>query len=157
MSRGAVATGQNPSVTVGKAGPNPNPVPTYGNKWVHRTYQKVISETAAGSGVLFKSDSFGVTGSFFVDKMSVWKLGLNGVGLRANFRQGTSTDLGTDDVTAEDFGSGSSLPGVTFKVPLGHAKEVTSTTVVELLQADTPNTSSTVEAYVCQLTCWVQI
>jgi len=152
-----MAVGQNPSITVGPAAPQPAPVPKYGDKFVLRTYQAFKTESTAGTGVNFLQSSFSAPGPYYVDKISIWKVGVNGTGIRATFSQGISTDLGTDDIEATDFGSADSLPGVTFKVPLGHAKQVANVGSNTLISAAPNVTDAALQTFVCNLSCWVQI
>jgi len=157
------ATGSNPSITSGPAPDHPPPIPTYGNKWVQRVYAAVFTENLPGEGVQFRANGFNTPGVYFVDKVQVWKLpsptGGN-VGLDSGFYQGNSTDLGVDTVNVQDFGTATSLPGVTFKVPIGHAKEVNNTVTDILFDAKDiaiTNGSTFKSSFVGHLHCWVKI
>jgi hypothetical protein len=160
-STASLAVGQNPSVSVGEAPPHPPPIPSYGDKWVRRVYSAV--KVAATSGTTdFLQSSFGIPGPYFVDKVHVWSLfstGNTSVNcLQASFVQGTSTDLGADDVTADDYGTSASLAGVTFKVPLGHAKEVANTGTAVIVKCGAPTGISVPSsAFVVHLAVWVAI
>lgn len=158
-----LATGSNPSLQLGKAPDHPPPVPVYGDKWVLRTYDTVKTATTTGAGVQFLNSSFGVLGSrYFVDKIQVWKLGLSSApngdqGLLATFKQGLFTDLGDDDVQARDYGTGTSLAGVTCKVPLGHAKGVATSGTSVLVECSAAVGNASTESFVCHLTAWVPV
>lgn len=164
VSTAMLATGTNPSLTLGKAPSNPPPVPSYKDKWVKRTYQSFKSAANATGTASFLNSSFGVPGDkYFVDKIQVWRLGFDNVaepGLVATFNQGFFTDLGVDAVTAMDFGTGSALPGVTCKVPLGHAVGVSTAgtnSILDVTPAVASGTQSATANYVAHLTCWVSI
>jgi hypothetical protein len=159
MSTAQIATGGVPYVTTGKAPPNPRPVPVYRDTWVKRTYQ-VSKTVATGTQASLKANELGptVAGDIgFVDKITVW--GLNpGSGLSAALNQSTVTDSDlSDPLTVKDFGSATSLPGVTFKVPLGHAKAVDLHDVIVLATADPAITTAllTNNSFVFQVTLWV--
>lgn len=157
-----MATGTNPSLSLGKAPSNPPPVPTYGDKWVKRVYSCFKNATTSTGTAVFTQADFGAPGRFFVDKFQVWRLGFDTTaepGLRARFKQGAFTDLGADDVVSDDYGSGTSLPGVTCKVPLGHAVGVANTGTTSLVEV-APVVSATTSAnacYVVHMTCWVSV
>jgi hypothetical protein len=122
-----------------------------------------VSKTVAtGTQASLKANELGptVAGDIgFVDKITVW--GLNpGSGLSAALNQSTVTDSGlSDPITVKDFGSATSLPGVTFKVPLGHAKAVDLHDVTVLATADPAITTAllTNNSFVFQVTLWVSI
>jgi len=124
MSRAMVAVGQNPSIQVSKAPIEPPPIPSTGDKWVKRVYPQLFS-ISAGSSVVDVTVPSTVVGGF-LDKVQVW--GLDNTRMSVNFKTGNCTDLGTDDVSASDYSSQAQLPGITFKVPLGHAKAISATT-----------------------------
>jgi len=134
-----MAVGQNPSVSISRGPANPPPVPAYGDKWVRRTYS-AVKTAVAGSPVDFLQSSFGVPGVYYIDKVQAWNLSSTGVnqvtGLGATLKQGLITDLGTDDIVGNDFGSANSLASVTFKVPLGHAKAVANTGTGVIVSCD---------------------
>lgn len=153
----SMVTGQNPSVSGTRAPPEPTPVPSYGNKWVKRTYQSTKTETATNGGVSFLNSSFDVPGPYFVDKVTVWKVGFNGLGLLARAQPQNYTDLGGSQVGATDYGTGMTLPGVTFKTPVGHAKQMSNSGTTSLVTANTAASSTTLETFVCNLTCWVSL
>jgi hypothetical protein len=152
-----VATGTNPSITVGKAPNHPPPVPTYGDKWVKRVYSAVKANGSTIADVVFNGADFAIpgTGSFYVDKLQVWNASTVDGNITANFSQGTVTDLGDDDVQARDYGNASSMAGVTFKVPLGHAKRVTNSATGSTLV--TIKDGGVSRTYVVHLHCWVSI
>lgn len=147
----------NPSVSVGKAPTQPPPVPEYKDKWVKRVYQALKNAATPSGSVDFGVTNFGLPSDavVFVDKVQVWNLTPAAKGLEATFPQGNSTDLGTDNVVAQDFSSLGQCPGVTFKVPLGHAKGVSGTTVV--VSAKNAFTSTDNPQMVAHLTCWVAV
>lgn len=151
----------NPSLMIGIAPPNPTPVPIYTDKWVRRVYGAAISTQTAVKEVSFPPSAFNVPGKLFVDKLQVWKIGDkdNSTGIKATFKQGVFTDLGADDVTATDFGTANSLPGVSCKVPMGHAISVDAGANPLVVCAPVfPDPSTTTSAtFVCHLTCWVAI
>jgi hypothetical protein len=153
-----MATGSNPSVSVGRAPNHPPPVPTYGNKWVKRTYSSVKTNGAAAADLSFSGGEFGIpgTGSFYVDKLQVWNTSTVDGSINVSFLQGLSTDLGDDPVNVTEYGNAFSMAGVTFKVPLGHAKRVdgssgSSNNLVTVFSAKASTT------YVVHLHCWVSI
>jgi len=155
-----MATGQNPSITSGRAPANPQPIPIYGDKWVRRTFsaQGAANE---GTGVLFSPASFGIpVGNYFIDKMQVWNTApATGAGIKALFKTALTTDLGTDTVQVLDYGSATSLAGVSFKIPVGHAKLLSSTDSNSILDVDVAqvlNSANKVN-FVCHAHCWVQI
>lgn len=159
-----VATGTNPALQLGRGPDHPPAVPVYSDKWVRRTYSSVKSTTAGQTGVDFLQSSFSVPGTkYFVDKLQVWRLGISTnsseAGLLATFKQGNFTDLGADDVSSTDFGTGTSLAAVTCKVPLGHATGVstTGTSVLVSCNSATSATGTGTENYVCHLTAWVSL
>lgn len=144
-------------VQIGPAPPQPTPVPQYGSKFVRRVYQTLKTETSASSGVEFLNSSFGIPGYYYIDKLSVWKVGLNGTGMEAQFNPANAMENNPQPVKVNDFGSGTSLPGVTFKVPVGHAKQLPSTGSTILLSCKPVVGSSTTETFVANLYVWVQI
>jgi len=160
-----MATGQNPSIAVGKSPANPPPLPAVADKWVKRTYSAVKLGPAGTTGtpsppVEFLNSSFGIPGPYYIDKIQVWKLGTNDLlGLGASVPQGNISDLGTDTVVGNDFGSATALPGVTFKVPLGHAKEIptTGTTTIVSCGPVAPLETSAAQTFVCHMSVWVGI
>lgn len=162
VSTTRMAVGTNPSLQLGRAPPHPVPVPVYSDKWVRRTYSASLTSAAPAQQVDFAASSFNVPGSkFFVDKIQVWKVDPPAgaaVGIRATFKQGLFTDLGADDVAATDYGTASSLPGVTCKVPVGHAIGVATDggALVTCVPVVLAPTNATV-AFVCHLTCFVSI
>ena len=152
----------NPSLMLGIAPPNPAPVPVYADKWVRRVYGAAISTQSAVKEVTFAPSAFNVPGKLFVDKLQVWNLGDNkdnSTGINATFKQGVFTDLGNDDVTAHDFGSANSLPGVSCKVPTGHAIAVDAGANPLVVVAPVfPDASTATKAtFVCHLTCWIAV
>lgn len=162
VSTTRMAVGTNPSLQLGRAPAHPAPVPVYSDKWVKRTYSASLTTAAPAQSVDFLASSFSVPGTkFFVDKMQVWKVDPPAgaaVGLKATFKQGLFTDLGADDVAATDYGTASSLPGVTMKVPVGHAIGVATdggnlVTCVPVV----PAASGATVAFVAHLTCFVSI
>lgn len=162
LSTAEMATGQNPSISVGSAPDHPPPVTIYGERWVQRTYQATQTATlTATGGVAFNSNMFGIPGNFYVDKVQIWKLTQNsGPGIMGFFYQNTTTDLGGDTVVSTDYGTATSLAGMTFKVPLGHAKLVTassSTALVDCNPAIIKPAPYGLDSYVCHLHCWVSI
>lgn len=159
MSKADMATGSDPTVHVGPAPDHPEPCPLYGEKWVHRRYQAVLtaSSSSVTGGVTFKGADFSLPGSFFVDKVQVWKLTqVSGKpGLFAFFYTVKNTDLGGNAVTATDYGTATSLAGMTFKVPDGHAVEVDD--LNQSLVDCNPAVGTDKETYCCNLHCWVRI
>jgi len=161
QSKASIATGQNPSVSVSRGPANPPPVPAYGDKWVKRTYSAVKIATA-GSPVDFLQSSFGVPGTFYVDKVQAWNLSSSGVsqitGLGATLKQGLITDLGSDDIVGNDFGTANALASVTFKVPLGHAKAVANTGTGVIVSCDAVSPlANTGGNYLVHLHVWTSI
>lgn len=160
-----LATGMNPALQLGKCPDHPPPVPLYGDKWVRRTYSSGVKTSTAGSaGVDFLPNAFGVPGDrYYVDKLQVWRLdlptGTSEPGLLATFHQGVFTDLGAVEVSGSDFGTATSLPGVTCKVPLGHATGVSTSGTSSLVSCNSASaaTGVGVENYVAHLTAWVSI
>lgn len=157
-SNSAVA---NPSLMLGSAPSNPTPVPVYTDKWVRRTYAAALSVQNPLKEASFPPSVFNLPGRFFVDKMQVWKVGDNdtSVGIKATFKQGVFTDLGVDDVIATDYGTSSSLPGVSCKVPAGHAVSVAPEADILAVCAPVfPDASTNTSAtFVCHLHCWIAI
>jgi len=158
------ATGMNPSISIGVAPDHPPTIPTYGDKFEYRTYGAIFTEAVAGEGVQFRANGFTAPGSFYVDKIQVWKASTGGgLGLNAGFYQQNSTDLGLDTVNGVDLGTATSLPGVTFKVPEGHAVRVSNATTSILADAkcvtEGPNvgTSAKPNTFAAHLHCWVQL
>lgn len=149
----------NPSLLLGNAPPQPTPVPVYTDKFVKRTYRAVLTTQTATKEVAFPPSVFNVPGKFFVDKLQVWKVGGSdlSVGIKATFKQGNFTDLGADDITATDYGSASSLPGVSCKVPSGHTVSVDpSANNLVVCAPVVPDPTTTKSAtFVCNLHCWV--
>jgi len=157
-----MATSENPSIEVGIAPDHPTPLPVYGDKFEYRSYSSpVFTEAAAGEGVQFRANGFSAPGNFFVDKVQVWKVSTGGgLGLNAGFYCATSTDLSaTEVVNGTDLGTANSLPGMTFKVPTGHAVEVSNATTSIVADAKCMSEAgSTVKnSFVCYLHCWVRI
>lgn len=151
----------NPSLMLGTAPPNPTPVPAYTDKWVRRIYSAALTTQTAVKEVSFPPSAFNVPGRLFVDKLQVWKVSDKGtsVGIKATFKQGVFTDLGADDVIASDYGSASSLPGVTCKVPMGHAISVDASANPLVVCAPVfPDALTTTSAtFVCHLHCWIAV
>lgn len=150
-----VAVGQNPSVSVSKAPVEPPPVPSYKDKWVKRVYRSVKTSTSS-STVSFSVSDFGLPTDtvVYVDKVQLWNLTANARGMNGTFHLNTTTDLGNDDVVASDFSSLGQCPGMTFKVPTGHAKGVSNSSVI----ADMENLFGGTSVFgtgVCHLHCWV--
>jgi len=156
------STGGNPSIEVGPAPDHPGPVPVYGDKFEYRTYSSpVFTESAAGEGVQFRANGFSAPGDFFVDKIQVWKVSTGGgLGLNSGFYCANTTDLSaTEVINGTDLGTANSLPGMTFKVPLGHAKEVSASTTSILCDAKcvTEAGSTVKNSFVAYLHCWVRV
>lgn len=131
MSKSALATGQNPSIQVSKAGIEPPPVPSQSDKWVLRTTQQEVSvpkATSAGQQVSVAAPGNVVGG--FLDKVSIWGIGTQS--LYVTLLQGQISDLGDDNIVASDYSSLAQCPGITFKVPMGHASEINSTASAQL-------------------------
>lgn len=63
-----------------------------------------------------------------MDKVSIWGIGTQS--LYTTLAQSACTDLGNDDVTASDFSSLAQCPGITYKIPVGHATEIAASSVV---------------------------
>jgi len=124
MSKSMVAVGQNPSIQVSRAPIEPPPIAQSGDKWVKRVFPQEFSVPTGTANSLIAPPSSVIGG--FIDKVQVW--GLNLTRLTASLKVDNCTDLGTDDVTASDYSSQAQLPGITFKVPLGHAKAVETAT-----------------------------
>lgn len=155
VSVAMVATGSNPSISVGKAPNHPPPVPVYGDKWVRRIYSTRKVPQTGENEVAFTGGDFSIPGNFYVDKLQIWNAStVDGI-LNAKFIQVTTTDLGDDDVAAVDYGTASSMAGITFKVPLGHAKRVTNSTSQNTLV--TVTSAKAGATYVVHLHCWVSI
>jgi len=158
-----VATGQNPSISVGKAPSNPPPVPRYNDKWVKRVYSSGpigVAGTAASTVVSLATLFPGIPANttVFFDKIQVWNTDrlLN---CRAALSSNPITDLGlVESISVDDYGTASDLSGVTFVIPLGHAKQViaTSATTDILTLNDTP-TPTFAGTYVVHSHVWVQI
>lgn len=152
-----LATGSNPSVVVSNAPVQPTAVPKYKDRWVKRVYQASVSTTDAATLANFTVDSFGVPTDtvVYVDKVQVWNLSANAKGVEVTFKATNTTDLGSDDVVATDWSSLGQCPGVTFKVPLGHAKGVSNATVVVAAKPLPSGTGAFV--FVTNLHCWVAV
>jgi hypothetical protein len=153
------ATGSSPAISAGPAPDHPPPVPVYGDKWEYRTYSAAFTEAQPNEGVQFRANGFNTPGAFFVDKIQVWRLfSTEGTGINTGFYQINSTDLGNNQVVnVEDYGTATSLPGVTFKVPLGHAREVNDTLQDILVDAKPAIQGSQKASFVAHLHCWVQV
>lgn len=151
-----VAVGQNPSTSVSRAPNQPPPVPLYKDKWVKRTYTATKVATAAGA-TNFVVNDFGLPADtvVYVDKMQFWNLSASAKGLKATFFNSNATDLGNDSVVAEDWSSLGQCPGVTFKVPLGHAVGVSNGTA--LGSAESLPSGTGTFTYVSHLHCWVAV
>lgn len=155
-STAMLATGQNPSVSVGKSPVQPPPVPSYKDKWVRRIYASTITNSTGGVHT-FTVSSFGLPADtvVYVDKVQLWNLSAQARGVKCSFSLNNTTDLGNDNVESEDWSSLGQCPGVTFKVPLGHAKGVSNTATVVTAEALPTVTTST--TMVCHLHCWVAV
>lgn len=153
-----MATGMNPSVEVGAAPDHPPPVTNYGEKWVLRTYQAQKTSSSATGGVTFSANDFGLSANntFYVDKVQVWRLTntADSSGLFASFYQQNLTDLGGDALVARDYGTATSLAGMTFKVPLGHAKDV-SVGSTSLVDCNPAYGTAQGQTFCAHLHCWV--
>lgn len=149
----------NPSLMLGIAPPQPTPVPVYTDKFVKRTFRAVLTTQTATKEVSFPPSAFNVQGKFFVDKLQVWKVGGSdkSIGIKATFKQGVFTDLGADDITATDYGSASSLPGISCRVPMGHTVSVdpSANTLVVCAPVVPDASTATSATFVCNLHCWV--
>lgn len=123
-------------------------------------YQKTKNTTNTASGSCsFNASDFGIPGTFFVDKVQVWKLTQqSGPGITGYFYQANVTDLSGDTVVSTDFGTATSLAGMTYKVPLGHAKGLTASVGAQLIDCNPAIISTSTyptDSYVCNLHCWV--
>jgi len=161
MSKGQIATNSAPVVTVGRAAAQPPPAPRYRDKWVLRTYQidKATTSSTNDASLLASDIGPAVAGDLgFIDKISVWNTTPN-AGISASLNQGTVTDSGiTDPVTGLDWGSYNSLPGVTFKVPTGHAKAIDLHAATVLATATTlQQGTGTAYHYCFHVSLWVSI
>lgn len=115
-----IATGQNPSISVGPAPTQPGPVPDYLDKWVLRTYRKEYSvPKLATVGAYTSCTAPNELNGAFLEKVQVWGVGTQSLYLA--LQQGVVSDLGQDEILASDYSSLAQLPGVTFMVPPGHA------------------------------------
>jgi hypothetical protein len=163
QSKSAVATGEMPSISVGPAPDHPPPATSYGETWVMRTYQSSKTATSATGGVTFGSSDFGLSASdtFFLDKVQIWRLTNTATssGIAGFFYQQNSTDLGGDVVIARDYGTATSLAGMTFKLPLGHAKSISAGSTSSAVSIVDCNPAYGVElaTYCCQIHCWISI
>lgn len=157
-NKAMVATGGNPSVTVNRAPTQPPPVPSYKDKWVKRVYSATKTSTSPAVVVDFTVNDFGLPADtvVYVDKVQVWNLTAGAKGVETAFKNANSTDLGNDDVVAQDYSSLGQCPGVTYKVPLGHAKGVSNTTVV-VSGYDLPKNGTGLPLLVAHLHCWVAV
>jgi len=117
----------NPSITVSKAPVEPPPIPKTGDKWARRTIQQEVSVPAAASGQLVEliQPPPECTGGI-LDRVTVWGVGTQS--LYVTLFQSAVSDLGSDEVVANDYSSLAQLPGVTFTLPEGHAIELTTNT-----------------------------
>jgi hypothetical protein len=158
-----VATGQNPSISIGKAPSNPPPVPRYSDKWVKRVYSSnpiavALANTSVDVDINLLFPGLPANSTVFFDKIQVWntdRLSNCRVGLLSN----PITDLGVvDTILVDDYGTSSDLSGVTFVIPLGHAKQVISSSTTNVLQFNAgASTNSFVGTYVVHSHIWVQI
>lgn len=164
ISKASAATGAMPAITVGPAPDHPPPATSYGETWVMRTYQAQLTSTnTATGGVTFKSSDFGLSASdtFYLDKVQIWRLTNTATssGIAGFFYQTNTTDLGGDAVVARDYGTATSLAGMTFKIPLGHARSITassSSSAVSIVDCN-PAYGNELATYCCQIHAWISI
>jgi len=162
QSRSMVATGQNPSIVIGKAPSNPPPVSKYSDKWVKRVYSSSPLSVPTSAVVDVKISQLfpGLTSgsTVFFDKIQVWNTNrLNNC--RVGLLPEPITDLGlVDTIEVDDYGTSSALSGTTFVIPLGHAKQVTSSSTVSILSLNGATGNETFTGtYVVHSHVWVQI
>jgi len=147
-----------PAIIVGKAPSNPSPAPTYGEKWVKRRYLSKEITLTTGPGDLNVTLTNGFTTNLancVLDKLTVWKIfnTNSAVGsLQAEFQTQNVTTLGSDPIEAYDYGSVTSLPGITFKVPLGFGKMLSTTDTLVIIRG-APQSS----VYAVQIDVWARI
>lgn len=132
MSKAMVATGSNPSIVVSRAPVEPPPIPASQDKWVKRVIAQTVTNLATFPDVSVPADLI----SGFIDKIQVW--GVDTRTLNVTFKQDAFTDLGPNEILASDYSSYAQLPGITVKVPVGHAKGVSGATNFSLLKVTAP-------------------
>jgi len=141
MSKAMVATGTNPSVVISRAPIEPPPIPQVKDKWVKRVIEQTVTNLATFPNVSVPAELI----SGFIDKIQVW--GVDTRSLDVTFKQGNFTDLGANDIVARDYSSYAQLPGMTIKVPVGHATAVSGATNFSLLTVNTPLPTTLVVHY----------
>lgn len=128
MSKAMVATGSNPSIAISRAPIEPPPIPASKDKWIKRIIASTTSLGTGGTDIVVPADLVGG----FIDKIQVW--GVDTRSVTVTFKQGNFTDLGADDIVASDYSSYAQLPGLTVKVPVGHAIEISGAANFSLLK-----------------------
>jgi len=110
--------------------------------------------------VELKSNSLGpnVAGDIaYIDKITVWAVNPL-YGLNASLNQASVSDSGlTDPVSVNEWGSATSLPGATFKVPTGHARAIDLHASTVLMTVNTLRTPPDQAYFVFQVSMWVSI
>lgn len=125
MSSGTVST-----ITVTSAAVQPPPIPKSGDKWARRVISQEVSVASSTSPeVTLVSPPTECIGGI-LDHVSVWGVGTQS--MYVTLFQGAVSDLGSDEVVANDYSSLAQLPGVTFVIPEGHATELTSASVLKI-------------------------
>jgi len=132
MSKAMVATGSNPSIVVSRAPTEPPPIPGTKDKWVKRIISQTVTNLATFPNVSVPADLI----SGFIDKIQVW--GVDTRALNVTFKQGNFTDLGQNDIIASYYSSYAQLPGMTVKVPVGHATAVSGAANFSLMTVTAP-------------------
>lgn len=124
-----MATGYTETITVSSAPDQPPPVPKYGEKWAKRLIQFEVSlPKATGANQYVNILAPTELDTAILDSLTIWGVGTQS--LYASLNSGTTTDLNQGFVDADDFSSLAQLPGVCFRIPVGHAKGLSNGAVL---------------------------
>jgi hypothetical protein len=127
---------------------NPKPVNTNRTVYVSRVVS-IAKPAAGGVSELLSTDVIGALGTtedIRVDNIKAWNTALGG-SIRSLLKTGNLIDPSTNpkDIQVDDYGTGTSLAGVDFDIPMVLAQDITNlSTGTVLVNSTTPGTTDRV-------------
>lgn len=162
-----IENNQKLAISLGKAPPNPPPV-TNRYKWVKRLVTLSKTFTSGSTGVIITAGDIstalaGLTGDFTIRSMTAWVIpSISSTGI---FQEGTFTvytnnllNGGSGQLPVaimQDYGTGTSLPGMSFKTPATRTKNIECDTasVIDLIKVTSSATAGSLVLHVSVMQC----